>query len=105
MRRVCTAAEVREADARAVLAVGEEALVDRAGAAVAARAVDMLGRVYGATVVVLAGSGHNGVDALLAGERLARRGAVVHVVRSSDSEGDLLWQASLNKVIRGPRER
>ncbi|MER6691133.1 NAD(P)H-hydrate dehydratase, partial [Streptomyces minutiscleroticus] len=39
-----------------------------------------LGRVYGARVVLLVGSGDNGGDALYAGARLARRGAGVSAV-------------------------
>src|SRR6185437_10497273 len=39
------------------------------------------GGVYGARVVILAGTGDNGGDALYAGERLARRGAAVTVVQ------------------------
>ncbi|MFF3751187.1 NAD(P)H-hydrate dehydratase [Streptomyces sp. NPDC002018] len=41
---------------------------------------DLLGRVYGARVAVLAGSGDNGGDALYAAARLARRGAGVSAV-------------------------
>src|SRR6185437_4321368 len=40
------------------------------------------GGVYGARVVILAGTGDNGGDALYAGERLARRGAAVTVVQA-----------------------
>lgn len=39
---------------------------------------------YGATAVVLAGSGNNGADALYAGERLLRRGVGVTAVLTSD---------------------
>jgi hydroxyethylthiazole kinase-like uncharacterized protein yjeF len=85
MRRVCSVQQVRDADERAVADVGELALVERAASAVAARAVAMLGRVYGSSVVVLAGRGHNGVDALLAGELLARRGAVISVLLPAGS--------------------
>jgi hydroxyethylthiazole kinase-like uncharacterized protein yjeF len=40
----------------------------------------MLGSVYGAHVVILAGTGHNGADALWAGAKLQRRGARVDLV-------------------------
>lgn len=56
------------------------ALMQRAAAGLAAVCVTVLGRVYGARVVVLAGSGDNGGDALYAGERLAGRGARVTAV-------------------------
>ena len=40
--------------------------------------------IYGATAVVLAGSGNNGADALYAGERLLRRGVGVTAVLTSE---------------------
>ena len=40
------------------------------------------GRVYGARVVLLVGTGDNGGDALYAGERLARRGAAVTAIQA-----------------------
>ena len=40
------------------------------------------GGVYGARVVILAGTGDNGGDALYAGERLARRGAAVTAIQA-----------------------
>jgi hydroxyethylthiazole kinase-like uncharacterized protein yjeF len=59
----------------------EGALMRRAAAGLARRCALLLrqryGRVYGARVLVLAGSGDNGGDALYAGARLAARGAVV----------------------------
>ena len=51
--------------------------MQRAAAGLAAVCADLLDPVYGSRVVVLAGSGDNGGDALYAGARLARRGAVV----------------------------
>ncbi|TDC45304.1 bifunctional ADP-dependent NAD(P)H-hydrate dehydratase/NAD(P)H-hydrate epimerase, partial [Jiangella ureilytica] len=54
------------------------ALMQRAVAGlvtVCARLLREAGGVYGARVVVLAGGGNNGGDALWAGARLARRGA------------------------------
>src|SRR5690242_1403846 len=56
------------------------ALMQRAAAGLAAVCAQLLGRAYGARVVVLAGSGDNGGDALYAGARLARRGASVVAV-------------------------
>ncbi len=56
------------------------ALMQRAAAGLAAACVDLLGRVYGARVVVLAGSGDNGGDALFAAALLARRGAQVTAI-------------------------
>ena len=45
--------------------------------AAAARQLHRRGRIYGAVVMVLAGAGNNGGDALYAGARLAARGASV----------------------------
>ncbi len=56
------------------------ALMQRAAAGLAAVCAGQLDRVYGARVVVLAGRGDNGGDALYAGAALARRGAVVTAV-------------------------
>ena len=77
-----TAAQVRAAEAP-LLAAGEP-LMQRAAAALAdeierlvARATDVAGRPL---VIVLAGSGDNGGDALFAGAHLAERGADVRLV-------------------------
>ncbi len=78
MRPVWTVAEVRAAEVAA--GVPEGVLIDRASTAVARRAVAMLDGTYGRRVLVVAGPGHNGADALWAGEKLARRGAAVDVV-------------------------
>lgn len=56
------------------------ALMRRAAAGLASVCARALPRVYGAEVVVLAGSGDNGGDALYAGAHLARRGARVRVL-------------------------
>lgn len=56
------------------------ALMARAAAGLAAVSARTLARVYGAEVVVCAGSGDNGGDALYAGAHLARRGARVRVL-------------------------
>ncbi len=51
--------------------------MQRAAAGLASVCASLLGAVYGARVVVLAGGGDNGGDALYAGARLAGRGARV----------------------------
>src|SRR5258705_1680098 len=56
------------------------ALMQRAAAGLASVSAGLVGRVPGARVVVLAGSGDNGGDALYAAARLARRGAAVLAV-------------------------
>ena len=60
--------------------VPDGALMQRAAAGLAAICATLLDRVYGARVVVLAGSGDNAGDALYAGARLAGRGASVIVI-------------------------
>ena len=77
MNVVRTVAEVRAAEAAA--GVPEHVLIDRASTAVARRAAELLGRVYGARVLIAAGPGHNGADALWAGWKLRQRGAAVDV--------------------------
>src|SRR5207247_11131648 len=76
VKPVASVAAVQAADKAAQeRGIGVEALMGRAGAAVAAAAVAELGRVAGRRVVALAGKGHTGGDALEALARLARRGA------------------------------
>jgi hydroxyethylthiazole kinase-like uncharacterized protein yjeF len=72
---------VRRLEAEAMGRLPEGTLMQRAAAAIAVSAGTMLrdvvGRVTGARVVLLVGSGDNGGDALYAGARLAARGARV----------------------------
>lgn len=84
-----TAAEVRVAE-QALLANGDEArLMGLAADAVAAEVRTMrdgrFGTKGGATIVILAGTGKNGGDALLAGARLARGGEKVTAVLTGTS--------------------
>ena len=66
--------------------VPDGALMQRAAAGLASVCASLLsagsGGVYGAKVVVLAGTGDNGGDALYAGARLAGRGAQVTAVQA-----------------------
>jgi ADP-dependent NAD(P)H-hydrate dehydratase / NAD(P)H-hydrate epimerase len=84
MRRAYTVEQVRAAETALMERLPPGALMQRAAAGLAAVCADLLaagpGGVYGARVVVLAGSGDNGGDALYAGARLARRGARVDAV-------------------------
>ena len=66
-----------------------EVLVERAGAAVARVALDLLGGGYGRRVAVLAGKGNNGADGRAAAERLRRRGVRVVVVDALDAPASL----------------
>ncbi|WP_405644615.1 NAD(P)H-hydrate dehydratase [Streptomyces uncialis] len=80
MRSAHHAETVRHAEAELMARLPEGTLMRRAAAGLAAVCADLLGRVYGARVVLLVGSGDNGGDALYAGALLARRGAGVSAV-------------------------
>ncbi|OHV49720.1 bifunctional ADP-dependent NAD(P)H-hydrate dehydratase/NAD(P)H-hydrate epimerase [Pseudofrankia sp. BMG5.36] len=78
MRAAHTVAQVRAAEAPLLEGLPPGALMQRAVHGLLGHAVRHLGRrVYGRRVVVLAGGGDNGGDALWAGARLAARGARV----------------------------
>ncbi|MGA4802051.1 NAD(P)H-hydrate dehydratase [Streptomyces lavendulocolor] len=80
MRTAYRVETVRAAEAELMARLPDGALMQRAAAGLAAACAGLLGRVYGARVVLLVGSGDNGGDALYAGARLARRGAGVSAV-------------------------
>src|SRR4051812_16198349 len=86
MRCAHTVAQVRAAEEAAFARLAaegrsEETLMRHAAAGLASAVADYLrgagGSVYGARVVVLAGAGNNGGDAMYAAAALAGRGAVV----------------------------
>jgi NAD(P)H-hydrate epimerase len=86
-----------------------EVLVERAGAAVARAALDLLGGGYGRRVVVVAGPGNNGADGRAAAVRLRRRGARVDVVDAVDAPDrlpacDLVIDAAYGTGFRGTYE-
>jgi len=93
--------------------VDEHLLMDRAADAVAAEAVHVIttrrGGIEGARVVILAGSGNNGGDALLAGARLCRAGAEVVALLVGDDahvRGEAVLVAAGGKIIdAGPQTR
>jgi NAD(P)H-hydrate epimerase len=80
---------MREADARAVAAVGTDALVAAAGTAVALEAQSMLVSCYGSRVAVLVGPGLNGSDGRVAAAWLASRGAKVELVEVASQPREL----------------
>lgn len=84
MRTAYPVAAVREAEAALMAELPAGALMQRAASALARRTAQVLGRVYGARVVLLVGSGDNGGDALYAGALLAARGARVDAVPTGD---------------------
>ena len=86
MRDAYSVSKVRAAEAALFALVPAGALMQRAAAGLASVCAGLLldsaGGVYGARVVILAGTGDNGGDALYAGERLARRGASVTAIQA-----------------------
>ncbi|WP_426593000.1 bifunctional ADP-dependent NAD(P)H-hydrate dehydratase/NAD(P)H-hydrate epimerase [Cellulomonas sp. McL0617] len=93
-----TSSQVRAAE-EPLLAAGEP-LMERAAFAlhvhVCAALAELRGRIGGARVLVLAGSGNNGGDALYAGALLARRGVEVRAVLASDR----VHQGGLDALLR-----
>lgn len=106
MKPVLTVAQMRAVDAAALADVAQSTLVERAGAAVAARALALLGGGYGRRVVVVAGPGNNGADGVVAARVLRRRGASVRVMPAKGAEpaaspADLVIDAAFGTGFRG----
>ncbi len=80
MRYAHTVEQVRAAEGDLMARLPPGALMQRAAAGLAFAVVELLGRAYGAEVLLLVGSGDNGGDALFAGAMLARRGASVRAL-------------------------
>jgi NAD(P)H-hydrate epimerase len=101
---VVTAAEMKAIDAASPEPV--EALIGRAGAAVAHEARRMLGGTDKPRVAVIAGPGNNGADGRVAADLLRRAGMVVVVhdvgaVPDSVSDVDLVIDAGFGTGFRG----
>ena len=90
MRAAHNVQAVREAERALMATLPDGALMQRAAAGLASICAGLLGAVYGSRVVVLAGSGENGGDALYAAARLAGRGARVIAI----SAGSRLHEAA-----------
>lgn len=97
MQGVYSVATIRAAESAAIAVSGEDTLMQRAAAALAsvvAREVrTRRGALRGARIVVVAGSGNNGGDALFAGARLARRGVRVSAWRPGSGVHEAGWRA------------
>ena len=107
MRDAYSVAKVRAAEAALMSLVPDGALMQRAAAGLASVCAGLLrdsaGGVYGARVVILAGTGDNGGDALYAGERLARRGASVTAIQAGPrlhAGGGRALTAAGGRIIR-----
>src|SRR5580698_8706680 len=82
MRSAHVVADVRAAEQKVMATLPAGTLMQRAAFGLSAVCMGVLGQVYGARVVILAGSGDNGGDALYAGALLARRGARVTAIEA-----------------------
>ena len=97
--------EMRAIDAASPL--GLDALIERAGAAVARVALEELGGAYGRRVVVVCGKGNNGADGRVAARRLRARGARVVELHAEAAAGaelppcDLVIDAAYGTGFRG----
>ncbi|TDE26747.1 NAD(P)H-hydrate dehydratase, partial [Actinomadura sp. 6K520] len=91
MRYAHEVGKVRAAEEALMARLPDGALMQRAAAGLASVCARVLPAVYGSRVVLLAGGGDNGGDALYSGARLARRGARVHAVQAGSKihEGGL----------------
>ncbi|QEV19682.1 NAD(P)H-hydrate dehydratase [Streptomyces alboniger] len=109
MRNAYGVESVRAAE-REVMARGPEgALMRRAAAGLAAECAQLLGKVYGARIALLVGSGDNGGDALYAGAKLAGRGAGVTAVllapERTHAGGLAALRAAGGTVVDGSEDR
>jgi ADP-dependent NAD(P)H-hydrate dehydratase / NAD(P)H-hydrate epimerase len=106
MRDAYQVAAVRAAERALMEIVPDGALMARAAAGLASVCASLLarhpGHVYGTRVVVLAGSGDNGGDALYAGVWLARRGVAVTAIAAGSKAhpgGSAALRAAGGRVI------
>ncbi|WP_045877483.1 NAD(P)H-hydrate dehydratase [Pseudofrankia sp. DC12] len=103
MRAAHTVADVRDAEAPLLASLPPGALMQRAVHGLLSHAVAFLDRrVYGRRVVVLAGGGDNGGDALWAGAKLAARGARVDALApgTTHPEGTAVLLAAGGRLHR-----
>jgi len=97
MEAIITPTEMRAIDAAAPEPV--EVLIERAGLAVARAAVELLGRRYGARVLVVAGKGLNGADGRVAARFLQRQGVRCVAVDAADRPVGVGWAEGFDLVI------
>jgi ADP-dependent NAD(P)H-hydrate dehydratase / NAD(P)H-hydrate epimerase len=95
MRNAHQVAAVRAAEHELMAKLPAGVLMQRAAAGLASVCASLLGQVYGSPVVVAAGSGDNGGDALYAGARLADRGAAVTAIAA----GPRLHEAAAAELV------
>src|SRR6266498_4133146 len=101
MRLAWRVADVRAAEKALMATLPEGTLMKRAAAGLARRCVlllDETGGVYGASVLLLVGSGDNGGDTLYAGASLAARGARVRALLLNPERVHLAGLAALRRA-------
>jgi hydroxyethylthiazole kinase-like uncharacterized protein yjeF len=101
MRLAWRVADVRAAEKALMATLPEGTLMQRAAAGLARRCVlllDETGGVYGASVLLLVGSGDNGGDTLYAGASLAGRGARVRALLLNPERVHLAGLAALRRA-------
>jgi NAD(P)H-hydrate epimerase len=105
VQAVVTPDEMRAIDAASP--IGLEALIERAGAAVARVVLEELGGSYGRRVVVVCGKGNNGADGRVAARLLRARGVRVVELTADEAAGaelppcDLVVDAAYGTGFRG----
>jgi hydroxyethylthiazole kinase-like uncharacterized protein yjeF len=109
MRAAWRAADIRAAEARLMATLPPGTLMQRAATGLARRCAvllaDRFGATYGRHVLVLAGAGDNGGDALFAGAALAERGANVGVLPLAERVHDgglTALRAAGGRVLASP---
>lgn len=109
MIRAYDVVAVRAAEQVALAGLPDDALMQRAAAGLATAVLRLLADVgrpaYGARVLLLIGPGDNGGDALLAGARLARRGARVEAVLAAGRAHEVglaALRAAGGRVVESP---
>ena len=106
MRYCPRGTDVRAAERALMALVPDGALMQRAAAGPGGDLLRPARPVYGSRVVVLAGTGDNGGDALFAGARLAARGARVTVIAAGTrlhEAGTGALRRSGGRVLTGRR--
>jgi len=105
---VLTVEEMRAADNAAIAALGDRAkpsgsdydvFIQRAGAACARAAIQMMGGAYGKRVTVIAGKGHNGDDGRVAAMHLRERGALVTMCDATEMSNVFIDERNADLVI------
>lgn len=102
MRNAHEVQKVRTAERDLMARLPPGTLMQRAATGLASVCAGLAGRVYGARVVVLAGSGDNGGDALYAAAQLAGRGAAVLAVAAAarvHDEGAAALRAAGGRLV------